>query len=228
MTRRKLLFTTFAASFGQAYAASGASGHAPRPKLHARTVVRELQEGNLRFADGSSIHPHASPKWLQQTWRDGQHPHAVVLCCSDSRVAPEIIFDQGIGDLFVVRVAGNVANEDEIASIEYAVDHLAVPLVVVMGHSECGAVSAVVNAEPMPKNIKHLVVHINDAMRKARKHTPKHDNEALIAATVEMNVRESIDDMIGGGEVLRERVRSGALHIVGSVYHIESGKVSWL
>ena len=198
-----------------------------RPKLTANAVLQELQEGNRRFAGGHPKHPHGSLKWLKRTSREGQHPHAVVLCCSDSRVAPEIVLDQGIGDLFVVRVAGNVANEDEIASMEYAVEHFNTPLVVVMGHSECGAVTAVVEHAHMPKEIEHLVVHINDAMAKVRKTSPDLSGKPLVAATVEMNVRESMDDMVRDGEILAQRVRSGSLQIAGSVYDLGTGRVKW-
>jgi carbonic anhydrase len=99
-------------------------------QLNADQAHRELAHGNVRFATGHARHPHSSPAWVRKRSRFGQHPHAAVLCCSDSRVAPEILFDQGIGDLFTVRVAGNVVNEDELASMEYAVEHLGVPLCV--------------------------------------------------------------------------------------------------
>jgi carbonic anhydrase len=104
-------------------------------------ALDRLREGNRRFATAHAAHPHAGVAWARQL-ASGQHPFAVVLTCSDSRVAPELLFDQGLGDLFVVRVAGNVVDPDVIGSIEYAVDHLHTQLVIVMGHENCGAVTA--------------------------------------------------------------------------------------
>ena len=111
--------------------------------ISADEAMRVLKEGNARYVEGKLQHPHQDRARRALTAAQGQHPLATVLTCSDSRAPAEIIFDQGIGDIFVVRVAGNVAATDEIGSIEYAVDHLAVPLVVVLGHSQCGAVTAV-------------------------------------------------------------------------------------
>ena len=103
-----------------------------------------LLEGNRRFADGKPRHPHEAADWRAHL-REGQHPFAVIVGCSDSRVSPELLFDEGLGDLFVIRQAGHVGDEDTVASVEYAVGHLHVPLVVVLGHESCGAVEAAVN-----------------------------------------------------------------------------------
>ena len=129
-----LILILAAALAAPALATTAASG------ISADEALRLLKEGNSRYVDGKPQHPRQDRARRALTAAQGQHPLAAVLTCSDSRVPAEIIFDQGIGDLFVVRVAGNVAATDEIGSIEYAVDHLATPLVVVLGHTQCGAV----------------------------------------------------------------------------------------
>lgn len=191
-------------------------------------VHRELVQGNLRFASGRARHPHSSPAWVRRTSRFGQHPHAAVLCCSDSRVAPEILFDQGIGDLFTVRVAGNVVNEDELASIEYAVEHLSVPLCVVLGHSNCGAVTAVVEGETLPVEIDHLVVHIREAHEQTKQRFPNLPHRELIKATVRANVVRAMEGLLAGPWVLRDRVARGTLRVEGGTYDLETGRVSWI
>jgi carbonic anhydrase len=150
------------------------------------------------------------------------------LCCSDSRVVPEILFDQGIGDLFTIRVAGNVANEDEVGSIEYGVEHLAVPLCVVLGHTSCGAVTAVVKGEELPTEIAHLVAPIRIAHEKARAFYPGLKEQAMIRATVRVNVRHTVATLVNGPKVIDERVKSGRLRIEGAVYDLETGRVSWV
>jgi carbonic anhydrase len=198
------------------------------PQITPDQVHRELAQGNLRFTSGHPRHPHSSLPRVRKTGRSGQHPHAVVLCCSDSRVVPEILFDQGVGDLFTVRVIGNVANEDEIASIEYAVEHLAVPLCVVLGHSNCGAVTAVVKGEALPLEIDHLVVPIREAHRKAQADSPGLSEPQLIQATVRANVLETMQGLTAGPKVLREHIEHGKFRIEGGVYNLETGRISWL
>jgi carbonic anhydrase len=194
----------------------------------ADQVHRELVQGNLRFASGHARHPHSSPARVRRTSRLGQHPHAAVLCCSDSRVAPEILFDQGIGDLFTVRVAGNVVNEDELASIEYAVEHLSVPLCVVLGHSSCGAVTAVVEGETLPVELDHLVVHIREAHEQTKQRFPNLPRQELIKTTVRANVVRAMEGLRSGPQVLRDRVERGILRIEGGVYDLDTGRVSWI
>ena len=197
-------------------------------QVTADNVHTELVKGNLRFASGRARHPHSSPMWVKRTSRLGQHPHATVLCCSDSRVTPEILFDQGIGDLFTVRVAGNVVNEDELASIEYAVEHLNVPLCVVLGHSSCGAVTAVVESESMPPEIDHLVVHIREAHEEVKQKHANLSHADLIAAVVRGNVVRAVESLRAGPASLRDRIARGALRVEGGIYHLETGRVSWI
>jgi len=156
------------------------------------------------------------------------HPLATVLTCSDSRVPPEIIFDQGIGDIFVIRVAGNVAATDEIGSIEYAVDHLATPLVMVLGHTQCGAVTAVVDGDKLPPNIAALVEPIRPAVAKARDDHPDAAKDVLLNAAIKDNVWQAIADMLQASSIIRDKIKDGQVRVVGALYEIDSGQVQWL
>ena len=228
MTRRDLLSgLALQGSFLLARGAGG-SDHGQQPARTAEAVLQDLTRGNARFASDRARHPHSKTVWVRKTWREGQHPAAAILCCSDSRVPPEILFDQGIGDLFSVRVAGNTANEDEIASLEYAVEHCHVPLCVVLGHSECGAVTAVAQGAKLPIETQHLVAHIGEAMQSVKAQNPGLEGKALISAIVHANVLQAMHDLVLHGPIIREHMRAGHLKLVGGIYHIETGKVSWL
>jgi carbonic anhydrase len=200
------------------------NGASPSPE----EVLQELARGNARFASDHARHPHSKTTWVRKTWREGQHPSAAVLCCSDSRVPPEILFDQGIGDLFCVRVAGNAANEDEIASLEYAVEHLHIPLCVVLGHSECGAVTAIAQGANLPVEMRHLMAHIAEAMQTVKAERPALEGKPLVSAVVHANVLQAMHDLVSHGSIIREHIRSNRLKLVGGVYHIDTGKVAWV
>jgi carbonic anhydrase len=208
--------------------AGPAGARATAPGLSAVESLRLLQEGNNRYTEGQMRHPHQGRERRALTSAQGQHPLAVVLTCSDSRVPPETIFDQGIGDLFVVRVAGNVAAIDEIGSIEYAVDHLNTPLVVVLGHTQCGAVSAVLKGSKVPPNIAALVEPIKPAVAKAKEDHPGAAQDVLLNAAITDNVWQAIADMLGQSPIIREKVKAGQVKVVGAVYDIDTGKVKWL
>lgn len=208
---------------GLADSLAGAQSFTP-PRSHA-----ELANGNSRFASGHARHPHSSLKWLRRTVREGQHPHAVVLCCSDSRVSPEILFDQGIGDLFVVRVAGNVLREDEVASIEYAVEHLHVSLCVVLGHSGCGAVRSVVTREHLLAEVEHLTEPIREAMQSIPSTSAKALSQtALVEAVVREHVVRTRDRIRTASAFLDSECSSGHLRTEGAVFDLNSGRVAWL
>jgi carbonic anhydrase len=202
----------------------------PKPKAappSADDVLRDLIAGNARFASGHAKHPHMNLRRVHELAAE-QHPRAVVLTCSDSRVPPELVFDQGLGDLFVVRVAGNVANNDEIASCEYAIEHFGASLLVVLGHSSCGAVSSVVKGEHVPADVARLVTHVSEAVDRVRKAQPQLQGSELIAASVKENVLETIDDLKRGCHEIAERVRDNRLKIVGGIYNLADGRVAWL
>lgn len=199
---------------------------------HQQLTVEEarqrLEAGNARFAAGTSEHPHADAARRRETSEGGQHPFATVITCSDSRVPPEILFDAGIGDLFVIRVAGNVCNTDEAASIEYGVDHLETPICVVLGHSQCGAVTAVVSGAKLHGNIPKLVAPIGKALARAKAAHPGCQGDALIDAAIEENVWQAIADLLASSAAARRRVRAGTLHVLGALYDLASGGFQWL
>lgn len=202
--------------------------HSRSPGPMPEKVLTALMKGNERFAAGHPTHPHTERRRVQETGTRGQHPQAVVLTCSDSRVSPELLFDQGIGDLFTIRVAGNVANEDEAASVEYAAEHLAVPVCVVLGHTGCGAVSAVAHGEPLPRTFDHLLSPVRAAVAELHRTRPALHGEALVGEAIRANVWRAAADLLRGNAVLRERARRGKLVVVGALYDTRTGTVRWL
>lgn len=191
-------------------------------------ALSELRDGNRRYVAGRARHPHADPARRRETFIRGQHPMAIVVACADSRVPVEIIFDVGVGDMFVIRVAGNVCATDETGSIEYAVEHLGTPLVIVLGHRDCGAVTAVVKGARELGSVPALVSHIQPAVDHVRRTQPKLSGDELIAAAVRQNVWHSIEDLFEHSEAARARVADGRLRVVGAIYDIHSGMIDWL
>ena len=186
------------------------------------SALAELKTGNEHHARHQYSHPHESAA-RQRELTAGQHPHAEILSCADSRVPPEIIFDQGLGDLFVVRVAGNVATDTEIGSLEYGAEHLHIPLLVVLGHESCGAVTAAVQGGPPEGHIAALVDLIKPAVEKTRG-LPGDP----VANAVRTNVELVVKQLRSSTPMLSELVANGKLRIVGGVYSLETGKVTWL
>ena len=189
----------------------------------AAAVLRELKAGNDHHAAKRYQHPHQNAE-RQRELADSQHPHAIVLSCADSRVAPEIILDQGLGDLFDVRVAGNVAGDAELASIEYAAVHLHTPLLVVMGHQKCGAVTAAAESGEAEGHLPSLLALIRPAVD-TRARTQPGD---VIDNAVRINVEHVVQQIRGSTPVLAPLVERGALTVVGAVYSLDTGKVEWL
>jgi len=187
-----------------------------------------LKDGNARFISDNRKRPNQDAERRKATAEKGQKPFVTILSCADSRVVPEIIFDQGIGDLFVVRVAGNVADTDEMGTIEYGVEHLGTHLLVVMGHSKCGAVTAVVEGTAVEGSIPALIDNIAPAASKTRALNPDKSAKDLIPLTIEENVWQAMSDIFNGSEIVRDLVREKKLMVVGAVYDIESGRVKWL
>jgi carbonic anhydrase len=201
--------------------------HGEVPKqtvVDATEALRRLQEGNARFAAGKSKHPHETSNW-RQLLESGQHPFAVVLGCSDSRVPPELIFDQGFGDLFVIRVAGNIVDTEVTASIEYAIDHLETQLVVVMGHTQCGAVTAALehlaDADGEPAEVVSLLYLIEPAIMDIPKDLPRQQKiDKAVRRNVELAVRR-----LSRVPDLRRSLNAGKIKIVGAVYDMHTGKI---
>ena len=198
-------------------------------------VIEMLQEGNARFAEGKSTYPHLDKARLEQagTENQGNHAYATVITCSDSRVPVELIFDAGIMDIFVVRVAGNVCDTDEIGSIEYGLAHVNTPVLVVLGHAQCGAVIAVTNAveghgHELERNIPPLVDNIIPAVKRAKSAFPDKHGEEIIPAAIEENVWQSINDLFMESPASRELVKEGKVKVVGAIYNVGTGLVNWL
>ena len=196
------------------------------PKDAAEAISR-LKGGNERFAGGKTRHAHESADWRKHLVHD-QKPFATILGCSDSRVPIELVFDQGLGDLFVVRVAGNVIAPDIVGSLAYAVAHLATPLIVVLGHQGCGAVTAAVQAiggstKERP-GIKVLVDLIKPGLPTI---LPGDSSEQRINAAVEANVRWSIKQLAQLPEA-KQALESQLVTLAGAVYELETGQVRFL
>jgi len=193
----------------------------------AESLAR-LKAGHERFLHGRFEHPHCDLDRRKSVFADGQHPFAAVISCSDSRVPVELIFDQGIGDLFVVRVAGNVCNGDEIASIEYAVEHLGAPLCVILGHTRCGAVTTVVSRSPLDGHLAQLMRKINDAADDARRENLALAGDGLVDAAARHNVQRGMAELMRESFLIAAHVNSGALEIAGAVYDLATGQIEWL
>lgn len=187
--------------------------------VSADVAIANLVEGNTRFINEKYLNDHISADYRKELAK-GQHPFAVIVTCSDSRVSPELVFDQGLGDLFVIRTAGEVVDELEIGSIEYAVEHLGAKLVVVLGHESCGAVSAAVTGGEMPKNIASIVNQIKPAVVKAKTQTGN-----LISNAIINNVNLVVDKINNNSDVLKEMKD---VKVVGAVYSLTNSKVDFL
>ena len=197
-------------------------GHQAETKVTPDSVVAELKTGNAHHVRHQYQHPHETLA-RQRELVAGQHPRAEILSCADSRVPPEIIFDQGLGDLFVVRVAGNVATDTEIGSLEYGAEHLHIPLLVVLGHESCGAVTAAVQGGDTEGHIATLTNLIKPAIDKSRGMSGD-----PFANAVRANVQMVVLQLRSSTPILSELVAHGKLKIVGAVYSLETGVVTWL
>ena len=182
---------------------------------------RWLKDGNERFAaDRLEVKDVGPAKRKELT--AGQHPIAVVLSCADSRVPPEIVFDRGLGDIFVVRVAGNISEPFILGSIDYAVEQLQVPLIVVLGHEKCGAVAAALGKSRPTGNLGKLIgeIHVGEHLSA--------DKDEALAGAVENNVRHQAELLTERSDVIREHVKQKKLQVVTGVYSLATGKVQWL
>lgn len=211
------------ASAAPSASASATSSAGPDPDA----VLARLKSGNGAFVKGTSSHPHQDAARIQEVAK-GQKPVVTVLSCSDSRVPVELLFDQGIGDVFTVRVAGNVADTDELGTIEYGVDHLGTPVLVVMGHTKCGAVTAVATGAEVHGHIPQLVDNISEAVTHTKEKNPNLEGKALVEPAIVENVYQSMADVISKSHLVRERLKAHQVKIVGALYHLDDGSVEWL
>ncbi|QIR38096.1 carbonic anhydrase [Tolypothrix sp. PCC 7910] len=194
-------------------------GEKPQP-VNPQAALKILLQGNQRFVEGKRLNPHQSKLRLQETVA-AQYPFAAILGCADSRVPAEIVFDQGLGDLFVVRVAGNVASPEAIGSLEYATSVLGAQLILVLGHSKCGAVKAAIEGKPLPGRIGIFVEEIKPAVEIA-----KNKSGSLEKNTIVTNIQYQADNLAKKSTILGNLVKEGKLKIVGGSYDLATGEVS--
>mgnify|MGYP006277908343 CR=1 FL=1 len=215
------------------------AGVAPPPALAAKPdpdqAIELLREGNNRFVAGESDHPNTGNDRLNQagTENQGDHAYATVVTCSDSRVPVERVFDAGVMDIFVIRVAGNVCDVDEIGSIEYGVAHVNTPVTVILGHTQCGAVTAVTHAihgegHALERNIPPLVDNIEPAVHRAQTRHPGVHGDDIIPYAIEENVWQAVQDLFTESPAVREAHRSGKTRVVGAIYDVGTGEINWL
>lgn len=194
----------------------------------ASEVKSKLINGNIRFVTGKIASKDLSQAKREDLFKNGQKPYAVVVACSDSRVAPELVLDQGLGEIFVVRTAGNVVDPIAIGSIEYAVEHLHVPYLMVMGHEKCGAVTAAVEAgdKAVEGNVGAIIEKIKPAVKKAK--AAGASGLDLVEKSTEENVKAVIEELETKSPVLKEAIEKGHLTVVGAKQDLDQGKFSWV
>lgn len=183
-------------------------------------IISRLEEGNARFV-ADKLEGKLTDSARRSELTSGQSPDTIVLSCADSRVVPEMAFDAGLGELFVVRVAGNVANSSSIASIEYAVAHLGSKVIVVMGHQSCGAVTAAVNGGDNGYNLNHLLSHITPAISASAEGASVND-------VVKTNAHLNGEELVSRSSIIKNAVDAGDVKIVAAYYNLDSGKVDFL
>jgi len=200
------------------------SAHGSAP-IDAEEAVKRLLDGNRRYITGTNSAAHRSAQRRTEVAK-GQHPFAVIVGCSDSRVPPEILFDQGMGDLFVVRSAGNVIDDIAVGSIEYAVEHLGVQLIMVLGHERCGAVDATLKGGAVGGKLKSVIEAIKPAVEKAKAKNQVTHGCDLLCSSVKSNARMVAEKLKKSSPVLTDPIENGILRVVGAYYELESGVVS--
>ena len=215
---------------GLALTASGrglfAAGETPKPEnvLSPEKALERLKKGNKRYVEGvAKRHDFVAER---EALVGGQNPFAGILSCADSRIAPEYAFDTGLGDLFIVRVAGNFTEVDGIASFEYAVKFLGTPLLVVLGHDKCGAVDAAIKASKggeLPGHLPELVEHIQPAVKAAASEAGD-----LLANTIRENVLLNVENLKTASPVISRYVEEKKVMVVGGIYKLDDGRIEWL
>ncbi|HEX4953542.1 MAG TPA: carbonic anhydrase [Thermoanaerobaculia bacterium] len=200
--------------------------------ISAREALERLREGNQRFVSGVRSSATLTSQTRRSELASGQEPFAIILGCSDSRVPAEIVFDQGLGDLFVIRVAGNIVASSQVGSVEFAAERFGTPLVVVLGHSRCGAVEATLEElmrprEDQSRNLRSIVDRVRPSVEALLATELRHDPEALVRHAVRANVRVSANHLRHGSEVLEGLIQAEKLLVVGAEYSLETGVVDF-
>jgi carbonic anhydrase len=223
---RLLTFAAVGLSIAFGYIAANAARLVPAAAAENQALTpdgawQRLKAGNNRFADEMLERPDLGATRRQELAK-GQKPFAVVLTCADSRLTPEFIFNQGLGDLFVLRVAGNIADPFVLGSIEYAVEHLHVPLIVVLGHEKCGAVEAALGEEKPTGNLGKLVgeIYVGKGLPGTK--------EAALAAAVKNNARHHTGLLTERSDIIKGHIAKKEVRIVSGVYQLATGKIEWL
>jgi len=199
--------------------------------IAAREALGRLQEGNRRFVAGVRGHDAAlEARRIELAAK--QEPFAIILGCSDSRVPAELVFDQGLGDLFVIRVAGNIVAPSQVGSVEFAAERFGTRLVVVLGHSMCGAIYATLEELARPAsgqspNLRSIVDRVRPSVESLLATDLRHDHDALVQAAVRANIRASVDHLRHGSALLESRIQEDGLLVVGAEYSLETGVVDF-
>jgi carbonic anhydrase len=198
--------------------------------ISAREAFTRLREGNRRFASSGSDTFVSHTRRAELATK--QEPFAIILGCSDSRVPAEIVFDQGLGDLFVIRVAGNIVAPSQVGSVEFAAARFGTRLVVVLGHSQCGAILATLEelrrpTENQSRNLRAIVDRVRPSVERLLPSDLQHDPEALVAQAVRANIQASVDHLRHGSPLLEQLIRDDGLLVVGAEYSLETGVVEF-
>ena len=198
--------------------------------ISAAEALARLRDGNRRFVSDARNGDASANRTRRQALAAGQEPFAIILGCSDSRVPAELVFDQGLGDLFVIRVAGNIVASSQIDSVEFAAARFGTRLVIVLGHSQCGAVTATLEVLQQPidqrsRNLRAIVGRIRPSVEALLATELRDDPEALLQQAVRANIRASVNQLRHGSEVLERLTTTDGLVIVGAEYSLETGVV---
>jgi carbonic anhydrase len=199
--------------------------------ISAKEALERLREGNRRFLSGVR-NDNLTSQTRRNDLASGQEPFATILGCSDSRVPAEIVFDQGLGDLFVIRVAGNIVAPSQVGSVEFAAARFGTKLVVVLGHSRCGAILATLEEirqakENQSRNLRSIVDRVRPSVEALLATDLKHDPDALVREAVRANIRVSANHLRHGSEILEQMIRTDGLLVVGAEYSLETGAVDF-
>jgi carbonic anhydrase len=200
--------------------------------ISAREALERLREGNRRFVSDVRRRDALTSQTRRNELAAGQEPFAIILGCSDSRVPAEIVFDQGLGDLFVIRVAGNIVASSQVDSVEFAAARFGTPVVVVLGHSQCGAVLATLDElqrsrDTQSRNLRSIVSRVRPSVEALLATELRHDPEALVRHAVRANIRVSANHLRHGSEILEQLIEKDALLVVGAEYSLETGIVEF-
>lgn len=202
------------------------------PMITAQEALERLREGNQRFASNVWSLDTRTSEARRGELMAGQEPFAAILGCSDSRVPVEIVFDQGLGDLFVIRVAGNIVAPSGIGSVEFAAERFGTRLVVVLGHSQCGAVMATLEELQRPteiqsRNLRSIVDRVRPSVEGLLATELRHDPDALVHHAVRANIRASVNQLRHGSQIIEQLIQSAGLLVVGAEYSLETGEVDF-